>query len=104
RFPARDKPSRHTIVSCIARLKATGSVLRHTREDEGVQNVNAEERILHEFERDPGNSTRKVATALDVSRNLVRRTLWENNLRPYHFQRVQQLLPADEQKRVFFCE
>jgi hypothetical protein len=67
-------------------------------------NVNDEEDILREFERNPGNSVRRVAATLGLSQYLVHRTLRQNGLHPYHYQRVQQLLPADEQRRVFFCE
>jgi len=35
---------------------------------------------------------------------MVHRILWRNNLRPYHYQRVQQLLERDEAPRVHFCE
>lgn len=33
----------------------------------------------------------------------MHRILQENGLHPFHFQRVQQLLPRDEIQRVHFC-
>ena len=49
-------------------------------------------------------SVRRAARALGLLRCMVHRILWRNNLRPYHYQRVQQLLERDEAPRVHFCE
>jgi len=107
RFPRRRRPSWSTILQCVQRLRETGSVLpNHLRPGRGLyRRVRDEEEVLREFERNPGNSIRRVAGALlGVSRSTIHRVLKENGLHPYHYQRVQQLLPGDAQQRVFFCE
>jgi len=63
-----------------------------------------EERILEEFEENPGTSVRRASNALNLSKYVVIRTLHENGLHPYHYRRVQQLLPRDQEQRVHFCE
>ncbi|XP_011687414.1 PREDICTED: uncharacterized protein LOC105449730 [Wasmannia auropunctata] len=52
----------------------------------------------------PGNSVRRVARALDLSRCTVHHVLRRNGLHPYHYQRVQDLYPGDEEHRIYFCE
>lgn len=77
----------------------------HQNRDAPVRrHVNIDERILRAFENNAGNSTRLVADELGVSQTTVCHVLHENGLHPYHFQRVQQLLPRDEIQRIYFCE
>ncbi|XP_018403097.1 PREDICTED: uncharacterized protein LOC108780024 [Cyphomyrmex costatus] len=103
-FPRRAHPTYSVILRCIRRLRETGSVLRIPHYDGGRMRVgvNMEERILEAFEENPRNSIRHAAHALEVSRLVVHRTLRENQLHPYHFQRVQQLLERDEVPRICF--
>ncbi|EZA48413.1 hypothetical protein X777_13813 [Ooceraea biroi] len=108
RFPERDRhPSKNTIMRCVQRARETGS-LQPRRNDmcNARQHIRAddEERIVRMFEENPGNSVRRAAHALGYSRYVVHRTLRQNALHPYHFQRVQQLLPRDAEQRIYFCE
>ncbi|XP_018393522.1 PREDICTED: uncharacterized protein LOC108772487, partial [Cyphomyrmex costatus] len=105
-FPGRAHPTYNVILRCIRRLRETGSVLRIPHHNGGRMRVrvNVEERILEAFEENPRNSIRRAAHALGVSRFVVHRTLRENQLHPYHFQRVQQLLERDLLPRICFCE
>ncbi|KAL6421073.1 hypothetical protein ACFW04_013597 [Cataglyphis niger] len=50
------------------------------------------------------SSKRHLAETLGFSRHLVHRILRQNGLYPYHFQRVQQLLPRDQEPRINFCK
>lgn len=106
RFPDRERhPARKTILRCIQRGRETGSVLLN-RQNAGAPvhiQVNDEERILRAFEENPQNSMRRTQT-LGLLRSVVHRTLGRNGLHPYHYQRVQQLLPRDEEQRIYFCE
>ena len=109
RFSERDQhPSKNTIARCVQRARETGSLQPARRGDIcGARpriRADDEERILRMFEEDPGNSVRRAARALGYSRYVVHRTLRRNALHPYHFQRVQQLLPGDEEQRIYFCE
>lgn len=66
RFPERRHPSWRTILRCVQRSQETGFLLPN-RERPGRRRVHlhvrVEERILREFERNPGNSVRRVAAA-----------------------------------------
>ncbi|XP_026825139.1 uncharacterized protein LOC113561863 [Ooceraea biroi] len=105
RFPERQHPLRRTILRNVQRLRETGSLLSNVRPGRAVHlHVRDEERILREFERNPGYSVRRAANTLGISKDVIHRTLQRNRLHPYHYQRVQQLLPGDLQSRVFFCE
>ncbi|XP_029659319.1 uncharacterized protein LOC115233172 [Formica exsecta] len=91
----------------MQRAKDTGSLLPWTHHTCGApQRLRCydEERILRIFEENPGNSVRRVARALGYSRFVVHQTLRRNALHPYHFQRVQQLLAGDYERRIYFCE
>lgn len=107
RFPERERhPDHKVILRCVQRAKETGSLLLNRRNAGAAVNirVNEEERILQEFEENPGTSIRSVARLLELSRYAVHRTLRQNELHPYHYQRVQQLLPRDAEQRIYFCE
>jgi hypothetical protein len=54
-----------------------------------------EERIPHTVEILPNISTRRTASTVGISHMSVWRTLREQLLQQYHFQRVQALLPED---------
>ena len=106
RFPNHPHPSKCTITRCIRRLRETGFVLpRHqNRVDAPVhRHVNIDEAVLHAFEENDGSSVRQIARELNIPKSTVHRILQENGLHPYHYQRVQQLLPRDEIQRVHFC-
>ena len=106
-FPDRERhPSHQVIMRCVQRCRETGSVLQ-ARRDGGPRRqvrVEDEERILRAFEENPGNSIRRAARALGLSRNVVHRTLRQNGLHPYHYQRVQQIFARDAEQRIYFCE
>lgn len=104
RFPDRRAPTPRTFVAVSQRLLDTGSVVpRYEGRGPERRNDNIEENILNIFDEDPQRSTRNVASELDTSRWRVHRTLREQLLHPYHYQRVQGLLPGDYAPRVRFC-
>lgn len=53
--------------------------------------------------RNPRTSTRKVGQELRISHVLVHKVLRDDKVHPYHFQKVQQLLPRDFVVRREFC-
>ncbi|XP_017885361.1 histone-lysine N-methyltransferase SETMAR-like [Ceratina calcarata] len=67
------------------------------------QNSDLEERILSHIEEDPTMSTRQIATMEGVSHTTVWRTLKDQQMHPYHYQRVQQLEEGDPERRRNFC-
>ncbi|KMQ83914.1 hypothetical protein RF55_18797 [Lasius niger] len=70
RFSERERhPGYNVFLRCIRRARETGSLLPHCRHA-GVPvqcRVIDEERILQAFEKNPGNSVRRVARTLGLS-------------------------------------
>lgn len=105
RFPNRRHANRRTITRCFLRAIETGVLRVHENRDRALhRHVNNDEQILRAFEENPQNTIRRVSRALGISRTTVHRVVQENGLHPFHFQRVQQLLPRDEIQRIYFCE
>ena len=72
-------------------------------EREVVRRINTRENILEMVQRSPRLSTRRMASRIGVSRMQVRRTLHEEDLYPYHDQRVQHLVPGDHAQCMDLC-
>lgn len=107
RFPGRERhPSGRVILRAVQQLRETGCLV-HNVGAAGAPvrlRVQDEEAILDAFYENPGTSVRRVALELDFSRHVVHRVLRMNGLCPFHYQRVQHLLPRDFQQRINFCE
>ena len=72
-------------------------------EREVVGTINTRENILQMVQRSPRLSTRRMASRIGVSRMQVWRTLHEEDLYPYHDQRVQHLEPGDHAQCMDLC-
>ena len=70
---------------------------------EVVPLINTRENILEMVQRNPRLSTRRIASCIGVSCMQVWRTLYEEDLHPYHDHRVQHLEPGDPARRMDFC-
>jgi len=104
RFPNRRHPSHITI---SRRSKESCFLLpqRQNRVNVPVRRqVIINERVLREFEENLSFNIRRVARTLGITRDMVHRILKQNELHPFHYQRVQQLLPRDAEPRIYFCE
>lgn len=105
RFPGRARhPTRRTIFRVVQQFRETACLVHNTRAIPVRRRVHDEERILDLFYENPGFSVRRAARELNLSPYNVHRTLRENQLHSYHYQRVQQLLPRDSEPRIYFCE
>ena len=105
RFPQRVVPNRRTFVRLHARLSETGSFKRSTvviGRPATVRTVQIEEAVLNEIEVNPHTSTRKIAEVLNITHVTVWQILRDQQLYPYHMQRVQALLPRDLPLRLAF--
>lgn len=106
RFPTRRHPDHHVINRLINRANI-GGTLQPQRQDQGQNggriNICDERRVLQLLRRDPGISTRRAATFLDIPRMKVWRTLKSNRHHPYHYTKVQHLHPGDQELRMEFC-
>ena len=105
RYPERRIPSKRVFTRVQQSLRDNGCLPSFTlhSERETVQTINARENILDMVQRSPRLSTRRMASRVGLSRMNVWRTLHEENLYPYHVQRVQHLEPGDHAKRMDLC-
>lgn len=106
RFPHRPTPSHNIFVRIQQRLRETGTFIPK-RADCGApqtrRTVDFEEEVLHHVEENPSTSTRKIAVAMNVTQSSVWRVLRDQQLHPYHPQKVQAMGPADFAPRANFC-
>jgi hypothetical protein len=102
RFPNRRQPSRRVFSDSFQRLRQCGIGNRHTGGGNLRYNAAREEEVIDAVLDEPGISTRRIATRLQVSQNFVWRTLHREVLYPYHYQRVHHLQPGDEVQRLAF--
>lgn len=106
RYPNRPLPNRQLFVNIHSRLGETGSFKRSTAligRPRTVRTVQIEEAVINAIEENPETSTRKISTELNVTHVLVWQILKDQQLYPYHVQRVQALLPRDFPLRVALC-
>jgi hypothetical protein len=104
-FPDRRILSRGVFTRINQTLRDTGCLpsLAVQSEREVVQTINTHENILEMVQKSPHLSTRRMASRIGVSRMQVWRTLHEEDLYPYHDQRVQHLEPGDHAQRMELC-
>jgi len=100
RFPDGRIPSR-----IHQSLLDTGSLpsVSVQSEMEVVRTINTRENILQMVQRSPRLYNRRMASRIGVSCMQVWRTLHEEDLYPYHDQRVQHLEPGDHARRMDLC-
>lgn len=106
RWPDRRHPHRDTIAAACRRFMEHGNVLLRNADNGRPQNVlhpALQEQIEDTFENDPTTSVREVARATGVSKTTVHKVIADTGKHPYHYRKVQQLLPNDYQRRVQFC-
>ena len=103
RFPNRRLP----FSSLHRRLRETGTFTTNAH-DHGrprrVRTPEVEEEILRVFTNRPHASTRGVGYALGIHHVLVWEVLRDQQLHPFHLQRVHALLPEDYPLRVAFAQ
>lgn len=108
RFPVRPHPGPRCFINLVQRARDTGELQEHRGGHAGrprnPENLQREEQILNLIEENPTTSTRAIANQVGVSQKKVWTTLHENQLYPFHVQRVQALQPEDFPRRVEFCE
>jgi hypothetical protein len=68
---------------------------RQSHPDHRTRNVEHEEAVLNVFEEDGTRSIRTVSREMGLSKSSVQRVLADNRRHPYHYTRVQHLLPDD---------
>jgi len=101
-FPDRRIPSRGVFTRINQTLRDTGCLpsVAVRSEKEVVRTINTLKNILEMVQKSPRLSTRRMASRIGVSRMQVWRTLHEEDMYPYHDQRVQHLEPGDHQAKT----
>jgi hypothetical protein len=106
-FPNRPQPSFKIFGRLHARLSENGS-FKSNLNGQGRPSVVAtpqlEVRVLNLVEENPSLSSRRIARQVGVrSHATILRILHSQQLYPYHIQRVQALLPGDNERRIEMC-
>lgn len=108
RFLRRHPPGPRQFTNLVQRARETGNLQEHRGGHAGrprlQQMLDLEEEILEIIGEDPAISTRQIAHRVNTCHSKVWSTLRENQLHPYHVQRVQSLIPPDYPRRVRFSE
>lgn len=107
RLPNRVAPTGQTFRRLAARLEQTGTTKdlagrgRH-RTGRSAENIAA---VAADIAETRETSTRRRATQLGITRRTLQRILVKDlHMFPYKVQTVHQLMPADHQSRVNYCE
>lgn len=106
RFPNRYLPGHRMFTAIHRRLRENGrfDVVRGPYDRARLRLDDIEENVLQYFHARPRASTRAAARDLGIRSHVnVWRVLQRNNLYPYHFQTVQDLLPNDYNSRANFA-
>ena len=105
RFPDRRIPSRSVFTRIHQTLLDTVSLPSVSVQSERkvVRTINTRENILQIVQRSPRLSIRRMASRIGVSAMQVWRNLHEEDLYPYHDQRVQHLEPGDHAQSMDLC-
>uniref|UniRef100_A0A6P7FS32 Uncharacterized protein LOC114330591 n=1 Tax=Diabrotica virgifera virgifera TaxID=50390 RepID=A0A6P7FS32_DIAVI len=103
KFPRRNLPSKKTFRAVERRCRETGNV-RPNKINSGrprtTRTINKENNILNLLDQDPTVSVRNIARQTNTSSSSTWRILKEQQLHPYHYRQVQELLPDDLPVRV----
>jgi len=105
-YPNRRQPCAKTFLGVDRRLRESGSFTPRTADwGRNVRrNVNVEEQILDIVEENPEISVRRISAATRVKNTTAWTVLREQQLYPYHIQRVQALEPVDNNQRLLFSQ
>lgn len=107
RFPNRRVPDHRVIQGVFASAQENGMFpsKQVVCEREQGLNLEDEENVLDTAEENPGVSTRRIASELQIpSHKAVWESLKKNSLKPFHLQPVQHLHDGDHALRLQFCE
>ncbi|KAJ8942435.1 hypothetical protein NQ318_006238 [Aromia moschata] len=102
RFPNRRLPNHTTFTAVVRRLRETGRFAARTADygrNRFVRTADVEEEILARGEADPELSTRRIGAEMEMSKDVVHRTLKEQLLHPYHKTPIQDRLVQDPGSR-----
>lgn len=105
-FPNRNLPQSRMFSTIHRRLGEFGSFktrIFDVGRQRNTRTAEAEARILNSIGNNPNVSVRKIAIQEGIPKSCVHETIREQNLYPYHYQKVQALSATDPAARVNFC-
>lgn len=107
RYPNRRIPNHKTFSRIERRLRETGS-FKPVRTNAGrprqSRTLIAEETVLQMIDSNPRTSTRRLHRESGIPKSTVNRIIRDQLIRPFHIQRVQELLPLDYEARSEFSQ
>jgi hypothetical protein len=104
-FPGASIPAKSNVQDLIAKWRATGSVLNAKRNRlPSVRTLEATASIQQRILASPNKSVKKLSQQSGLKRTSCHRVLRSLHLKPYRDSCVQELRPADRDKRVKYCE
>jgi hypothetical protein len=108
RYPACRHPDSNVFRRLDERMRETGNVLRTPTLDRGGQRTRRtpalEEMVLDMVAQNPCRITRGIARELGIEHRAVHLILQVEDLYPYHYSRVQGLMPHDYRHRLQYRE
>lgn len=103
-YPNRRQPNRKLFQILFQRLSEHGSIkLKPHVGRPSARTADEEEDILDRIAEDPEVSVRRLSAATGVPRTSTHKIIRAQLLYPYHYNKVQELLPQDPPQRVLFC-
>lgn len=104
RFPDRRQPHKKVFQKVMERFETTGSVV-YSKRSRAKRTLNEENELntLLAVTENPHIGQRPLSHQVDVARSTVQRILKVNKMHPFHIQLLQELFPADYQRRLDFC-
>lgn len=104
RFPNRRHPHHSTFRTIHRNLLEYGNLKGKKNSGRNARiPIETEEEILDRVAENPSISTRELGLQFGVSNSAAWKILREQNLYPYHLQKVHALLPVDYPLRANFC-
>lgn len=107
RYPYRRIPNRKTFARIECRLRERGSLVParfNTGRPRQARTPLVEEAVLQEVENHPEISTRILERRTGIPKTTIHQIFRDQLIRPFHIQRVQELLPFDPESRVNFAQ
>lgn len=107
KYPRRLVPCAETFTNIHRRLAETGTFERNKNtlgRPQTIRTPELEEAVLQLIDEHPETSTRKIGVTVNASHQTILRILHDQQLYPFHIQRVQALLPRDFPQRLVLCD
>lgn len=103
-YPNMRHPDAKVIDAAVRRLRESGNVMPVNvgGRPRTVRVPAMEDEVLRRVQENPRTSTRCIGEEMGVSHVLVHKVLKAERMHPYHFTRVQKLLPRDYAPRLSF--